>query len=78
VARDTLGGASEVSEQLPDQLGAVLLETAREAFAQGLQVTAVTGAVVLAALAVLTAVLLRRPPSEAQPELEPDRAAAAA
>jgi DHA2 family multidrug resistance protein-like MFS transporter len=79
VARDTLGGASEVSEQLPDQLGAALLDTAREAFTQGLQVTAVTGAVVLAALAVLTAVVLRRvPPSGAPPELEPDRAVAAA
>lgn len=60
VARDTLGGAADAAEQLPDGLGATLLETAREAFIQGLQVTAVTGAVVLAGLAVLTAVLLRR------------------
>jgi DHA2 family multidrug resistance protein-like MFS transporter len=63
VARDTLGGATEVAEQLPDQVGAALLDSAREAFVQGLQVTAVTGAVVLAGLAVLTAVLLRRVPS---------------
>jgi MFS transporter, DHA2 family, multidrug resistance protein len=68
VARDTLGGASEVAEQLPDQVGAALLDTAREAFVQGLQVTAITGALVLAGLAVLTAVLLRRVPSAAAAE----------
>jgi DHA2 family multidrug resistance protein-like MFS transporter len=59
VARDTLGGATEVAAQLPGEVGASLLDTAREAFTQGLQVTAVTGAVVLAGLAVLTAVVLR-------------------
>jgi DHA2 family multidrug resistance protein-like MFS transporter len=34
-ARDTLGGAVAVAGQLPDQLGAALLDTAREAFTQG-------------------------------------------
>jgi MFS transporter, DHA2 family, multidrug resistance protein len=58
-ARDTLGGATEAAARLPEELGAPLLDTAREAFTQGLQVTAVTGTVVLTALAVLTAVLLR-------------------
>jgi MFS transporter, DHA2 family, multidrug resistance protein len=74
VARDTLGGATEVAEQLPAQVGAGLLDTARDAFIQGLQVTAVTGAVVLAGLAVLTGVLLRdvRPRSEAEAEAEAD------
>ena len=68
IARDTLGGATEVAAQLPDRLGAPLLETAREAFVQGLQVTAVTGALVLAGLAVLTAIVLRRVPAhEPQP-----------
>jgi DHA2 family multidrug resistance protein-like MFS transporter len=73
IARDTLGGATEVAEQLPDQLGAALLDTAREAFTQGLQVTAVTGAVVMAGLAVLTAVLLRdvRTGSEAAAQADP-------
>jgi DHA2 family multidrug resistance protein-like MFS transporter len=66
VARDTLGGAAEVAAQLPQPVGAALLETAREAFVQGLQVTAVIGAVVLAALAVLTAIMLRRVPSAAR------------
>jgi DHA2 family multidrug resistance protein-like MFS transporter len=62
-ARDTLGGATEAAEALPEPLGAELLDTAREAFTQGMQVTAITGAVVLAGLAVLTAVLLRHVPS---------------
>jgi len=72
IARDTLGGANEVAAQLPDDLGASLLESAREAFSVGLQVTAVTGAVLLAALAVLVAILLRdvRPAAEAESELE--------
>jgi DHA2 family multidrug resistance protein-like MFS transporter len=69
-ARDTLGGATEVAAQLPDAVGATLLETAQEAFALGLQVTAVTGAVVLAGLAVVTAFLLRhaRTGGESVPE----------
>jgi DHA2 family multidrug resistance protein-like MFS transporter len=71
IARDTLGGATEVAEQLPDQVGAALLDTARDAFTQGLQVTAVTGAVVLAALAVLVAILLRRVRAGSEPEGEP-------
>jgi DHA2 family multidrug resistance protein-like MFS transporter len=76
VARDTLGGATDVAEQLPADVGASLLDTAREAFVQGLQVTAITGALVLAGLAVLTAVVLRRVRvPAAQPELQPDAAA---
>jgi MFS transporter, DHA2 family, multidrug resistance protein len=71
-ARDTLGGATETAEQLPDQLGAELLDTAREAFTQGLQVTAVTGAIVLAGLAVLTAILLRHARVGSESEVQPD------
>jgi DHA2 family multidrug resistance protein-like MFS transporter len=59
-ARGTLGGALAASAQLPDQLGAALLGTAREAFTQGLQVTAVVSAVTVLATAVLGAVMLRR------------------
>jgi DHA2 family multidrug resistance protein-like MFS transporter len=61
-----------VAGQLPDSLGASLLESARDAFTAGLQVTAVTGAVLLAALAVLVAILLRelRPAAGAESELE--------
>jgi MFS transporter, DHA2 family, multidrug resistance protein len=74
VARDTLGGAVEVSEQLSEPVGAALLETAQEAFVQGFQVAAITGAVVLAALAVVTAVLLRRVSAAAADERAPDAA----
>jgi DHA2 family multidrug resistance protein-like MFS transporter len=59
-ARDTLGGALAVAGQLPDQLGAGLLDAAREAFAQSLQLTAATSAVVAMGIALLAAVLLRR------------------
>jgi DHA2 family multidrug resistance protein-like MFS transporter len=71
VARDTLGGAAEVAAELPAQTAAALLETARDAFTEGLQVTAITGAVVLAVLAVLVGVVLRRiRPGEAEAEAE--------
>jgi MFS transporter, DHA2 family, multidrug resistance protein len=73
-ARDTLGGATEAAGQLPDEAGAALLDTARQAFTEGLQVTAITGAVVLAGLAVLTAILLRdvRPGSEPEAQAQAD------
>jgi DHA2 family multidrug resistance protein-like MFS transporter len=69
IARDTLGGATEVAAGLPEATGAALLDAAREAFTQGLQVTAITGAILLAALAILTAILLRgvsRPEPQAE------------
>jgi DHA2 family multidrug resistance protein-like MFS transporter len=71
-ARDTLGGANEAAAQLPGDLGAALLDSAHDAFIAGLQVTAVTGAVMLAALAVLVAILVRqvRPAAEAEAEAE--------
>src|ERR671924_1232224 len=45
IARDTLGGAVEVAGQLPARLGAPLLETARDAFAHGMHLTAVISSV---------------------------------
>jgi MFS transporter, DHA2 family, multidrug resistance protein len=77
IARDTLGGAAEVAEQLPEPVGAALLDAARVAFVEGFQVTAVTGALVLAGLAVVTAVVLRRVPSAAAAETPPGPAALA-
>jgi MFS transporter, DHA2 family, multidrug resistance protein len=59
-ARDTLGGAVAAAEELPAPLAAELLDAAREAFVHGLQVAALTSAVIAAGLAVLIAVLLRR------------------
>jgi DHA2 family multidrug resistance protein-like MFS transporter len=59
-AEDTLGGAAEAVEGLPGDLGETLLDAAREAFTQGLQVAALTGAAVAVVTAVLAVVFLRR------------------
>jgi DHA2 family multidrug resistance protein-like MFS transporter len=61
-ARDTLGGAAAAAGQLPHQLGAPLLATARHAFAHALELTAAICAVVAAATAIGALVLLRRGP----------------
>jgi DHA2 family multidrug resistance protein-like MFS transporter len=81
-ARDTLGGAVAAGDQVPAPLAAELIDTAREAFTQGLQVAALTSAVVAAGAAILAAVLLRHvragSGSAGQADLEPDDAAATA
>ncbi|CAN5673313.1 MFS transporter [soil metagenome] len=58
-ARDTLGGAVAVAAELPGELGTALLVTAREAFVNGMQLSAAIAAVVAAGLAVMALVLLR-------------------
>jgi DHA2 family multidrug resistance protein-like MFS transporter len=77
--RDTLGGALEVAGQLPAQLGPPLIDAAREAFTQGLHLSAAISAVGSIGLAVLVVTLLRRvrpgSESEDQPDLESDGAA---
>ena len=59
VAVDTLGGAVGVAEQLPAELGSLLLDSARGAFIHGLQLTVVISVAVAAAAAVLVFVALR-------------------
>jgi DHA2 family multidrug resistance protein-like MFS transporter len=59
-ARGTLGGALSAAALLPDQLGAAFLGAAREAFTQGLQLTALVSAVTVMVTAVLGVVVLRR------------------
>jgi MFS transporter, DHA2 family, multidrug resistance protein len=59
-SKDTLGGAVDAAQTLPDTLGANLLETAQEAFTQGLQVAALTSAAVALGAAALVGVLVRR------------------
>jgi DHA2 family multidrug resistance protein-like MFS transporter len=66
-ARDTLGGAAAAAERLPEPLGAELLGTAREAFAQALQLTAAISAALVMALAIVAAVLLRRVRAGSEP-----------
>jgi DHA2 family multidrug resistance protein-like MFS transporter len=71
-ARETLGGAAAAAERLPDQIGAQLLGTARDAFTHSLQVTAAICAVIAAATAVTAMVMLRRVRTgvEAEPQTE--------
>jgi MFS transporter, DHA2 family, multidrug resistance protein len=64
-ARDTLGGAVAVAGQLPESAATDFLDTAREAFTHGLQVTAGTSVLVAAATAILVAVVLRRAGADA-------------
>jgi DHA2 family multidrug resistance protein-like MFS transporter len=68
VARDTLGGAMGVAAQLPGELGAALVDAAREAFVQGMQLTVALSAVVAAGGAVMATVLLRAVPAGAEAE----------
>jgi MFS transporter, DHA2 family, multidrug resistance protein len=58
-ASDTLSGAVQVADRLPP-LEAEVLEPAREAFTQGLQVAATVSGVLVVAAAVMVARLLRR------------------
>jgi MFS transporter, DHA2 family, multidrug resistance protein len=69
-AGDTLAGAVAVADRLPQALAADVLESAREAFTQGLQVAATVSGLLVVAAAVMVARLLRSGdephPSEAQ------------
>jgi MFS transporter, DHA2 family, multidrug resistance protein len=67
-ARDTLGGAVAVSDELPDQVSAGLLDAVREAFTQALQLTAITSAALALAMAILAVALLRDVPTGSEPE----------
>ena len=58
-ARDTLGSAVAVAGELPGQLGAVVLQTAREAFVEGMRISSGIAAVVAVGLAILALVMLR-------------------
>ncbi|HEY7524509.1 MAG TPA: MFS transporter [Candidatus Limnocylindrales bacterium] len=58
-ARDTLGAATGVAHGLPHALGATLLEAARSAFVQGMQVAAAISLVVAVGVAILALVALR-------------------
>ncbi|WP_424533050.1 MFS transporter [Sphaerisporangium viridialbum] len=66
-AGETLGGATAVAARLPGPAGTALLDAGREAFTQGLNVTAGVGAVVMALAAVLAVVVLRRLPAGQAP-----------
>lgn len=59
-ARGTLGGALAASSLLPEEFGEALLGTAREAFTQGLRLTALVAAATVIFTALLAALVLRR------------------
>jgi MFS transporter, DHA2 family, multidrug resistance protein len=75
-ATDTLGGATEAVERLPNELGATLLDAAQDAFTRGLQTAAVVGVAVAVATAILAAFLLRRAGPQS-PQEEPVASASA-
>ncbi|MEN3539937.1 MFS transporter [Microbispora sp. ZYX-F-249] len=65
-ADDSIAGAAAAAATLPGQLGSALLTAAREAFTSGLHTIAAIGAVLLAAVAVLIATVLRHVPPVGQ------------
>ncbi len=67
-AQETLSGAAAAAARLPDEIGAQLLATAREAFVHALEQTAGICAVVAATTAVVALVTLRRTRASAEPE----------
>ena len=71
-ATDTLGGAVEVADRMPQLPAADLLDPAREAFTQSLQVAATVSGVLVVAAAVMVARLLRR---DDEPHAATERAA---
>ncbi|MCL5995895.1 MAG: MFS transporter [Chloroflexi bacterium] len=77
-ARETLGGAVSVAQQLPDQLGIALLDSARAAFVQGLHLAAGISAAVAIGGAIIAVVFLRRVPARAEHERAQERDAAGA
>jgi MFS transporter, DHA2 family, multidrug resistance protein len=77
-ARDTLGGAVATGHELPGPLGADLLDAARDAFTQGLQLAATLSVVVAIAAAVVAATLLPRVRAGSAQEAQDDGEAGAA
>ena len=58
-ARDTLGGAVAVAQELPDQVAVALVDAARGAFVAGMHLTSTIATIVSIGLAVLAVVALR-------------------
>ncbi|MDQ4004829.1 MAG: hypothetical protein M3135_00810, partial [Actinomycetota bacterium] len=71
--KDTLGGALEVAQRLPDQIGPQLVDAARTAFTRGLHVSAAISAIGAIALAILVMTLLRRVRTGSESWEEPER-----
>jgi len=80
IARDTLGSAVALAGQLPERLGTAVLETSREAFVHGMQLTSAIAAIVAVGIALLATAMLRNVRSgsheeaESEPSAEPGAA----
>jgi DHA2 family multidrug resistance protein-like MFS transporter len=82
-ARDTLGAAVAVAEQLPDRLGTALVDAARTAFVDGMHLTTAIATVLAVALAAIAFAMLRdvgtgtdddaEPSGAGEDEWQPDR-----
>jgi MFS transporter, DHA2 family, multidrug resistance protein len=68
IARDTLGAAVGVAERLPGQLGTALVQSARDAFIQGMRVSEAIATLVAIGIAALAVVTLRHVRSGADRE----------
>jgi len=55
-----------VAAQLPDELGTELLDIARQAFTDGLRLTAAISAVLSIAVAIVASILLKDVPSQSE------------
>jgi DHA2 family multidrug resistance protein-like MFS transporter len=67
-ARDTLGAAGAEAERLPADLGAQLLDAAREAFVRGMRASTIVAMVVAVALVAVALTMLRDVRSGAETE----------
>jgi DHA2 family multidrug resistance protein-like MFS transporter len=72
-AQDTLGSVVALAGQMPSETSAALLAVARAAFAQALQLNAVIATVVMAGLAIMTAVMLRDARLGGDTDTQPNR-----
>ena len=78
-ARDTLGGAVAVAQELPARLGATVLGVAQDAFVAGMQVAAALSGVIAVGVAILAIAVLRdvrtggHEPEAADDEPQPGR-----
>jgi DHA2 family multidrug resistance protein-like MFS transporter len=77
-ARGTLGGAIATAAQLPDPLGASLVDAARVAFINGMQVTAAISTIGTIGLAIFVATVIGRVRAGATAQAQPEPAAAPA
>ncbi|WP_019482624.1 MFS transporter [Arthrobacter sp. TB 23] len=71
-ARDSIDGAIAAAGELPAELSTALLETARAAFASGLNVAAAVAAGIAAVAAILAATRLRHVPPTGSAPAEPE------